>query len=54
MLTVLPIQDKNVQKELCELCGASFDAYSFAGRKALKGLKFAIKTSPDLLYILPL
>jgi hypothetical protein len=32
MLTVLPIQDKNVQKELCELCGASFDAYSFAYR----------------------
>ena len=32
MLTVLPIQDKNIQKELCELCGVEFDTYSFAYR----------------------
>ena len=32
MLTVLPIQDKNIQKELCELCGIEFDMNSFAYR----------------------
>lgn len=32
MLTVLPIQDKNVQKELCELCGIEFNLNSFAYR----------------------
>lgn len=32
MLSVLPIQDKNIQKELCELCGIEFDTNSFAYR----------------------
>ena len=32
MLTVLPIQDKNIQEELCKICGAEFDANSFAYR----------------------
>lgn len=32
MLSVLPIQDKNIQKELCELCNVAFDANSFAYR----------------------
>lgn len=32
MLTVLPIQDKNIQKELCELCNIGFNAESFAYR----------------------
>ena len=32
MLTVLPIQDKNIQKELCELCGIDFNISSFAYR----------------------
>lgn len=32
MLTVLPIQDKNTQNELCQLCSASYDEFSFAYR----------------------
>ncbi|MBO5374754.1 MAG: hypothetical protein J6A54_04840 [Clostridia bacterium] len=32
MLTVLPIQSKATQKELCELCGIKFDESSFAYR----------------------
>ena len=32
MLSVLPIQDKNIQKELCELCDIEFDTDSFAYR----------------------
>lgn len=32
MLSVIPIQDKNMQKELCELCGAEYSVNSFAYR----------------------
>lgn len=32
MLTVLPIQDKNTQKELCELCNINYNNTSFAYR----------------------
>ena len=32
MLTVLPIQDKKIQEELCKICGAEFDTNSFAYR----------------------
>lgn len=32
MLTVLPIQDKSLQEELCKLCGVEFEANSFAYR----------------------
>ena len=32
MLTVLPIQEKNIQEELCKICGAEFDTNSFAYR----------------------
>ncbi len=32
MLTVLPIQEKNTQKELCEICGIDFDINAFAYR----------------------
>ena len=32
MLTVLPIQDKNEQKDLTAICGIEFDANAFAYR----------------------
>ncbi|MBE6664286.1 MAG: hypothetical protein E7602_07295 [Ruminococcaceae bacterium] len=32
MLTVLPIQSKDEQKELCSLCGAEYDIESFCYR----------------------
>ena len=32
MLTVLPIQSKDTQKELCEICGAIYNQSSFAYR----------------------
>lgn len=32
MLTVLPIQSKETQKELCELCGVTYNQESFAYR----------------------
>lgn len=32
MLTVIPIQSKETQRELCELCGVEFDEGSFAYR----------------------
>ncbi|MBQ3041066.1 MAG: hypothetical protein IJD42_05645 [Clostridia bacterium] len=32
MLTVLPIQEKELQRELCELCEIEFDSVSFAYR----------------------
>ena len=32
MLSVLPIQDKNIQKELCELCDIAYSETSFAYR----------------------
>ena len=30
MLTVLPIQEKTIQKELCKSCGIEYNEYSFA------------------------
>ncbi|MBQ8546661.1 MAG: hypothetical protein IJ437_06960 [Clostridia bacterium] len=32
MLTVVPIQSKEEQKELCQICGADFDVEAFAYR----------------------
>ena len=32
MLTVLPIQSKETQKELCEICGVTYNENSFAYR----------------------
>lgn len=43
MLTVIPIQDKNTQRELLELCGIDFDIDAFAYKAEDGGFLGAIQ-----------
>ncbi len=43
MLTVIPIQDKNTQEELLELCGIDFDIDAFAYKADDNGFLGAIQ-----------